>query len=138
MAFTAWEHSLASIQADLKANHTSEDVSNAGRQVVTAARRLKTTLENLNKPNTASGQQAREQLNTLKTELAQTKATVEKTLHTHPTSSAEALARVSTISQELSKVAQDFTMFFGNLKKLDPKSELTQGFQQAPACSPYV
>jgi hypothetical protein len=137
-AFSTWKQSLATITAGLKTNHTSTDLTNAEVNIKNAAKGLETTLKTLGKPGTASVQQAKTELNTLETSLSQTKASVQKTLQTKPTNTAEALADVSTVSAELAKVAQDFSTFVASVQKADPKSDLSQAFKQAPACSSYV
>jgi len=137
-AFSTWKQSLATITAGLKTNHTSTDLTNASVNVKNAAKGLESTLKTLGKPGTAAAQQAKTELNTLETSLSQTKASVQKTLQTKPSNTTEALADVSTVTAELSKVAQDFSNFVASVEKADPKSELSEAFKQAPSCAPYV
>ena len=137
-AFSSWNAGIAQIKSSLRTSHTSTDLKNAASQVRDQAAKLQSTLQALGKPNTASGQQAKEQLNSFKASLSQSKATIQKSLSTPPTSASQALAAVSTVSGELAQVTQNFKLFIGNLKKAEPKSDLTKAFQDAPACAAYV
>jgi len=137
-AFSSWSAGIQQIKSSLHTSHTSTDLKNAASQVKNEVAKLRSTLLALGKPNTASSQQAKEQVNSFEASLSQSKTTIDNTLATRPANVSQALAEVSTVTGEAAKVTQNFKLFIGNLKKLDPKSELSQAFQNAPACSAYV
>src|SRR5262249_46641212 len=94
-AFSTWNAGIQQIKSSLRTNHTSTDLKNAASQVRDQGAKLRSTLSALGKPNTASSQQAKEQLNKFQSSLAQSKAEVDQTLSTKPANASQALAEVS-------------------------------------------
>lgn len=134
-AFTTWKNSLKSIH--LGAHPSSSDVQKAGDEVRDATETLTRSLKGLGKPDTATGEAAKKNLDTLQTVMSKDKEKIEETLKTKPPNAAAALAQVSTVTATLAAMVQNLTLAVGNLKKAEPTGELEKAFQQAPACAPY-
>jgi hypothetical protein len=138
-AFVDWQTSLKHTTSELKGGGvpSSSDLRRAGRQLEDATTTLTRSLKQLGKPDTASGEAAKKNLDTLSTELSQGMDKIQETLKPASSSSAaSALAALSTASATLATMVTDLTQAVDHMKQLDPKGELQHAFQQADACSP--
>ena len=136
-AFVAWQTSLTHITSELKGGGvpSSSDLRQAGRQLEDSTTTLTRSLKQLGKPDTAGGEAAKKNLDTLATELSDGKSKIEETLKS-TSSAAEALGAISTVSATVATMGHDVTATVDDMKQLDPKGELEQAFHQAAACSP--
>ncbi len=134
-AFTTWKTSLKKIH--LGAHPSSSDVQAAGGEVRDATQALTQSLKKLGKPDTATGGAAKENLDTLETAMSNDKEKIEETLKTKPPTAAAGLAQLSTVTASLAAIVHNLNLAVGNLKKLEPTSELEKAFHEAPACAPY-
>lgn len=136
-AFVDWQTSLTHITSELKGGGvpSSSDLRQAGRQFDDATTTLTRSLKQLGKPDTAGGEAAKKNLDTLATELSDGKDKIEEALKS-TSSAAEALGAITTVSATVATMGHNVTATVDDMKQLDPKGELEQAFHQAAACSP--
>jgi hypothetical protein len=137
-SFTTWKKSLESIQTDVTSQPSTSQLQKAGRQVESATETLVQSLKQLGTPETAQGEAAKKNLDTLATSLETGLNKIKQTLSTPTSGAAGALSQISTLSATLSGMANDLKLAGGNLKSFAPSDELKQGFQQSSACKPYM
>jgi hypothetical protein len=134
-AFVDWQ-TLEKIHSDLKGGAPStSDLRQAGRQLEDSTTTLTRSLKQLGKPDTAGGEAAKANLDTLATELSDGKDKIEESLKS-TSSAAEALGALSTVSATVATMGHNVTATVDHMKQLDPKGELEQAFHNADACSP--
>jgi hypothetical protein len=135
-AFSTWKTSLQSIHLGV---HPSEsDLRQAESEVRDATDTLTKSLKELGKPDTAAGQAAKQNVESLTTVLSNDMDKIEKTLKPNPPTAAAALQQISVVSATLASMAHNLTLAFGHLKQADPDGELEKAFHQAKSCSEFV
>jgi hypothetical protein len=109
-------------------------IRQAGRDFDRATKTLTQSLKQLGTPETAQGQAAKKNLDTLVTTLDNGTNKIDDAL----SSSGGVLSQISTISATLATMAGDLKLAGANLNQLAPSSELQQAFHQAGSCKQYV
>lgn len=141
-AFTAWKKSLEGLKSDLKSGGlgglSGDALKKAANQADDATKTLVQSLKKLGVPETANGTTAKKNLTTLENSLTQGLTSIEDALKSGDSSLAGVAATLSTVTTELGTMATALNTSVGNLKQLDPGSDLEQAFKQAPSCSAYV
>lgn len=135
---TTWKKSLQDIETSVTANPSKSAIEKAGQQFETATQTLVHSLKGLGKPDTAQGQAAKQNIETLATTLEDGMNKIKQTLNSNSSGAAGLLSQVSTITATLSAMANNLKMAGNNLKNFAPDSELKQAFEQSSACKPYV
>jgi uncharacterized protein involved in exopolysaccharide biosynthesis len=140
-AFTTWKNSLQDIKTNLTegglSSLSSSQLRQAGRQAESATQTLARSLDKLGKPDTANGQEAKDNLKTLENSLTDSMNTIESAVPRNP-SMADLLSALPTVQTEFTKMSNDLKTAVGNLKQSDPGGELEKAFKDAPSCSAYV
>jgi chromosome segregation ATPase len=137
-AFSTWKASLESIKSSFKnAQPTKSNLRRVERQVEQATTKLARSLKQLGTPNTAAGQQAKKTLQRLSTQFSKNVNKIQQALKATPSSAANALATLSTVSATLATMAQNLSLAAANLKQANVKGEVQQAFKQAPACKAF-
>lgn len=135
-SFTTWKTSLQSIH--LGVHPSRSDVEQAGREVREATNTLTKSLKDLGRPDTAAGQAAKQNIDSLATVLSNDMDKIEQTLKPNPPTAAAALQQISVVSATLASMVHNLTLAFGHLKQADPNGELEKAFHHAKSCSAFV
>ena len=116
-----------------KGDISKSTLSTAGDDLKSATTTFVDSVKALGPPDTASGQQAKDQIDTLANELSTDADTIKSALNdiSSGTGITTAVATISTTAQKMSSQAQTAVT---NLKNLDAKGELKSAFQNAPNC----
>lgn len=134
-SFATWKTSLQSIHVGV---HPSQsDLKQAGRDIEDATKTLTKSLKDLGPPNTAAGQAAKANIDSLATVLSNDMDKIDETLKTSPPTAAAALQQISTVSATLASMVHNLTLAFGRLKQVDPGGELEKAFKQSPSCQQF-
>ena len=107
-----------------------EDIQSAFNQTKDATDTLVSDLDGLGPPETDDGQQAQEQLDSLKTELRQQLDTVEEALR----SGGGVTAIAAQVSTAVSAAANAVNATYQDLQELDPAGELGDAFTNSDDC----
>jgi hypothetical protein len=136
---TTWKTSLGNIKAGVTGSvPTKSQLEKAGQDIVAATKTLTQSLKKLGKPETAQGQAAKQNVDTLATTLENDLNKIQQTLKSSPSGAAGTMSEISTLSATLAAMANSLKLAGENLKEFAPSGELQQAFQQADACKPYV
>ena len=137
-SFTTWKKSLQSIQTSVTSQPSKAALQKAARQVESATETLAQSLKQLGKPETAQGEAAKKNLDTLATTLQTGMNQLRQTLDNAPSGAAGALSQISALTATLTTMANKLKLAGSNLKNFAPSGELQQAFHQAGACRQYV
>ncbi|HSP72720.1 MAG TPA: hypothetical protein VLN26_10145 [Gaiellaceae bacterium] len=134
-ATNTWRQALKDTAASLKDGpYTSAGLQDAAAQVKAATQDYVTALEDLGKPDTQAGQDAKAAVDRLRTQLESGADTMQKA--TEDVSGASGvLNAVSVVSGALVTMGDQVQSTVANLKQLDAKGELERAFSQADACA---
>jgi hypothetical protein len=133
---TTWKQSLESIKTNVASEPSKSALQDAGKQIETATETLVHSLKQLGTPDTAQGEAAKQNLDTLATTLQLGVTKIKDTLNS-PSSGGET-GQIATISTTLSAMANNLKMAGSSLKNFAPSNELKQAFEQSSACKPYI
>jgi hypothetical protein len=116
-----------------KGNISKDSLSTAGDDLKSATTTFVDDIKSLGPPDTASGEQAKQEIDTLATELSTDADTIKSALNDISSGSGitAAVATISTTAQQMGTQAQTTV---NNLKSLDAKGELKSAFENAPNC----
>jgi hypothetical protein len=129
-AISTWEAALKSAAAPVTAGNLSKqsiDKAISGAEAATGE--LKKQLTGLGKPNTSAGQQAKQAITQLSSELQSGVGTIK-----NATSSAVGLSEVSTITGTLATMGGQISSTVATIKKLSGQGELAAAFENASSC----
>jgi len=128
-----WTTAMKSVATNLKSNPTKSGLQDAVDQAEDATKTLSTNVKSLGKPDTASGQQAKDDLNSLADEL---KADVDKIQGSvkGASSVSGAISAGAVASSALVTMGQQVSATFGQLQQLDAKGELEKAFSSSASC----
>ena len=133
-AITTWKSSITSSADSLKGgNLTQDSLKSAGDDVKSATDTLESDLKDLGKPDTQSGQQAKDSLDQLSSDL-NTDSDAIKTAVDGVTDLSGVPAAATTIGTTLQTMQSQVTSTVNSLKQLDAPGELQTAFQQSSAC----
>jgi hypothetical protein len=137
-SFTTWKTSLESAKNEVTSQPSPSQLRKAGRQIERATETLAQSLRQLGTPDTAQGEAAKKNLDTLATNIDSGLNKLKQTLNSSSSGVAGTLAQISTISATLSGMAADLKLAGSNLMNLAPGADLEQAFHQASACQAYL
>ena len=133
-AISTWKTSLTSIESTVKSGGVSKASLNAGvTQATDATKTLADSLKKLGKPNTQAGQQAKDDVDQLSSELTKNAQTIQDAI-TNASGAAGLVTAISTASSTLVTMGNEVSTTIGDLQKLDPKGEIQQAFKQSSSC----
>ncbi len=134
-AVTTWQDSITAAGQSLRDNPSKDGVESAYADVKDATNTLGDDLKAAGKPDTQSGDKAKQELDTLGTQLEDGVATMEDAVAGVSTVN-EALTAVSAVSGTLATMGTQVKTTVDNLRTLDPEGELQSAFDEADACAP--
>jgi hypothetical protein len=138
-SFTTWKTSMGNIKASTTGSLPSKSqLQKAGQDIVSATQTLAKSLKELGKPETAQGQAARQNVDTLATTLQNDVDKIQQTLKSSPSGTAGTMSTITTLSTTVAAMAGNLKLAGENLKNFAPSGELQQAFHQADACKPYI
>jgi DNA repair exonuclease SbcCD ATPase subunit len=137
-SFTTWTKSLESIKTSVTSQPSKSALQQAEKQVESATQKLAQSLKQLGTPDTAQGEAAKKNLDTLATTLQTGMNQLKETLNSNSSGAAGTLAQISAITATLSTMAGKLKLAGGNLKNFAPSGELRDAFEQAAACKKYI
>jgi ABC-type transporter Mla subunit MlaD len=133
-AISTWKTSLTSIESTVKSGGVTKDSLNAGvTQATDATKTLADSLKKLGKPDTPSGQQAKDDVDQLSTELSKNAQTIKDAI-TNASGAAGLVTAIATASSTLVTMGNEVSTTIADLQKLDPKGEIEQAFKQSSSC----
>jgi chromosome segregation ATPase len=133
-AIVKWKDSVSSATQQLKGGNLSKETlqSTAG-DVEDATKTLSDDLKDLGKPDTESGQKAKDAVQQLSEEVDQSRETIEQAVD-GATDAASTLNAVSVAGSTLGSLLTELGNAVDNLSQLDPSGELRDAFAQADSC----
>ncbi len=134
-SITTWTSSLSSIADSLKGGGvpTKESLSSAVDDAKGATSDFTSSLGDLGKPDTEAGQQAKDSVDQLSTQIDEDIATIEDAVD-GATGVSGIVNAVQVISATVSKAGSQVTDTLTSFQDLDAKGELESAFKDAPAC----
>ena len=133
-AVSTWKTSLTDIASTVKSGGVSQDsLNSAATQAKDATSTLADSLKKLGKPDTQAGQQAKDDVDQLSSELSKNVQTIQDAI-SNASGAAGLLTAVSTASATLVTMGNEVSTTLTDLQKLDPKGEIQQAFKQSSSC----
>ena len=133
-SITTWKAAITSAADSVKSDPTMTGLQTAADDATSATQTLASDLKGLGKPDTPSGQQAKDSLDTLSTNLQQDVATIESAIK-DASGVSGALTATSTVTGTLGMMRTQITTTFTDLQGLDAKGELKTAFANSSACN---
>ena len=131
---TTWQASIKSAAGSLASNPTKNGLQTAAGDVKSATDTLASDVKGLGKPDTASGQQAKDSLDKLSTSLQQDVATIENDVK-GASGVSGLLAAAPKVTATLAAMGTEVKTTFASLQGLDAKGELKSAFASSSACN---
>ena len=115
---------------------TASTISTEAQSAVTATRELATNLKGDKPPSTDEGQQAKQQIDSLATNLQATATKAKQTVESAQGESAsQALQTLSSLAPDLRSLAQQVSSTFSSIQA--SSSTLKKGFDKADSCKQF-
>ena len=133
-SITTWQAAIKSAAGSVKSDPTKNGLQTAAGDAKSATETLASDLKGLGKPDTASGQQAKDSLDQLSTSLQKDVTTIENTVKGISGLSG-VLAAVPTVTATLATMETEVKTTFTSLQGLDAKGELKSAFASSSACT---
>ena len=135
-AITTWSTSVQQAGQKLKGGNLSkDDLKTTTTEIKNATSTFADDLKSLGKPNTDAGQQAKDAIDELSSEVRADVDKLQKTVNDAAGSGTQgAVAAASGIATSLSTMSTQIASASSKLQQADAKGELEQGFKDAPAC----
>jgi hypothetical protein len=128
-----WTTTLKSVSSSVKSNPTKAGLQDGVTQMKDATKTLSENAKSLGKPDTQSGQAAKDAVSQLSTELSKDVDTV-NTAVDNASGATGVVSALTTVSSTLVTMGQQVSATFGQLQKLDVKGELEKAFSQSASC----
>ena len=131
---TTWKESIQSAVSPLKSgNITKDSVQTAFNDFKSSTDTFVKSIKGLGKPNTDAGDQAKQDVDSLSTQIDDGVNSIKSTVK-GITNVTTALAAATSVSSTLSSMTGSVQQTFQSLQQLDAKGELTTAFQNADSC----
>jgi hypothetical protein len=128
-----WTTTMKSVATGVKSNPTKSGLKDAATQAQDATKTLSSNVKSLGKPDTQSGQQAKDDLNSLADQLSADVDKIQSSLNS-ASGVAGAITAGSVVSSTLLTMGQQVSATFAELQKLDAKGELEKAFSSSANC----
>jgi len=132
-ALTTWTSSVRSATNSLKSNPSKDGLKSATGDIKSASDTLVGDLKGLGKPDTKAGQDAKDAVDQLSSEIEQDVKDMQSSIG-GASGAQGVLTAASSISATLSKMGNQINSAASKLDSADPSGELKQAFQNASAC----
>jgi hypothetical protein len=134
-AVTTWQDSITQAGQSLRNNPSKEGLESAFTDAKDATTSLSDDLKSAGTPDTESGEQARQALDTLGTQLDDGVAKMQDSVDGVSTVN-QALTAVSAVSGTLATMGTQIQTTVDDVRTLDAQGELQQAFNEADSCAP--
>ena len=132
-SLTTWKDSIDSVVNELKQNPTRDQLETATSDTKDATDTLVDDLKGLGKPDTEAGDQAKQTVDTLTTQVEDGVDTVEQAVD-DASGASGMLNAISVASSTHATLLQQITAAVEKLRGLDPGSELESAVQDSSSC----
>jgi hypothetical protein len=126
-SLSTWSDSVTAATESIKDNPSADGLQSAVDDIKQATTTLTGELKGLGKPDTEGGQQAKDAIDQLATDLESAVAEIES-------AAGGGLAALSTVSGSLATVSGQVSSTFDQLEQLDAGEELQTAFEDADSC----
>jgi phage-related protein len=133
-AFVAWNNSVTDAGQGIRDNPSEEGIRTAGEQIQSATQTLADDLRGLGRPDTESGQQAKDAIDQLATNLDTSLQKIDEAMDS-ASGTAGAVTAASTIGTSLTEMADHVSTAFQQLQEIDAQGELQSAFEQGDSCA---
>jgi hypothetical protein len=133
-AFVAWNNSITDAGQGIRDNPSEEGIRTAGEQIQSATQTLADDLRGLGKPDTESGQQAKDTIDQLATNLDTSLQKINEAMD-NVSGTTGAVTAASTIGTSLVEMADHVSTSFQQLQEIDAQGELQSAFEQGDSCA---
>jgi hypothetical protein len=133
-SITTWQTAVKSAAGSVTSDPTKSGLQKAAGDAQAATQTLASDLKGLGKPDTQDGQQAKDSLDKLSTNLQQDVATIESAVK-GASGVTGALTAVSTVTGTLTTMRTQIKTTFTDLQGLDAKGELNTALTNSSACN---
>ncbi len=133
-AFNNWQSSITAAGQAVGDNPSEEGIKTAGDQIRTATQTLADDLRALGRPDTESGQQAKEAMDQLATNLETSLQKITDAVD-NASGTAGAVAAATAISNNLVEMGNQVSTASQKLQDIDAQGELEDAFAQADSCA---
>lgn len=133
-AFVNWNNSITDAGQAIKDNPTEEGINSAGDEIRSATQTLADDLRGLGRPDTETGQQAKDTIDQLVTSLDTSLQKIRDAMD-NASGTAGAVTAASTIGTSLVTMADHVSTAFGQLEDIDTQGELQSAFESADSCA---
>ena len=96
---------------------------------------LQDSLENLGRPSTSDGKQAKKAVQNLSDDLSKNVAAIQEVLTPPPSTPSEIASAFADIGSQIQKAVSQTKSTANTLKGLKPNGALQKAFQSTPACT---
>jgi phage-related protein len=133
-AFTTWSNSITDAGQSVGSNPSEEGIKTAGDEIQSATQTLADDLRGLDRPDTDSGQQAKDAIDQLATNLDASLQKI-KTATDNASGTSGAVTAATAIANTLVEMGNQVSTTSQQLKTIDAGGELQQAFGQAGSCA---
>jgi hypothetical protein len=135
-SITTWSNSVKEAGNSLKSGNLQEgDLKNATSEIKSATSKFSDDLKSLGKPDTDAGQEAKDAIDQLSTEIKKDVDTLQSAVNDAVGQGGKgAVSAASSIATSLSTMSTQIAAAASKLQQADAKGDLEQGFRDAPAC----
>jgi phage-related protein len=132
-AISTWTSSISTATESLRSSPTQEGLQSAVDDVKSATQTFADDLKSLGKPDTESGQEAKDSLDKLADDLQTDMQQIESDVD-EASGVSGLVTAVTAISTTLATMGTQITSTFQGLENLDASGDLEEAFQQADSC----
>ena len=133
-AFANWNSSISEAGQSVTDNPTEDGIRTAGDEIRSATQTLADDLRGLERPDTESGQQAKDATDELATNLDASLQKITDAMDNASGTSA-AVEAATTIGTTLVEMGNQVSATFQQLEQVDAQGELQSAFEQADSCA---
>ena len=133
-AITTWQSALATAVDSVKSNPTQDGLQTAVDDAKSATDTLESDLEDLGKPDTDAGQQAKELVDQLSTSLQDGADTIEEAI-SGVSDAAGVPAAAATVTSTLTSMKTEVDTTVTSIQALDAQGELKDAFTSSSECA---
>ena len=133
-AFVTWNNSITDAGQGIRDNPSEEGIRTAGEQIQSATQTLADDLRGLGRPDTESGQQAKDTIDQLATNLDTSLQKINEAMD-NASGTTGAVTAASTIGTSLAEMADHVSTAFQQLQEIDAQGELQSAFEQGDSCA---
>jgi phage-related protein len=133
-AFTTWQSSIQDAGQSVGDNPSEEGIKTAGDQIKAATQTLADDLKGLGRPDTESGQQAKQAMDELATSLESSLQKITDAID-NASGTAGAVAAATAIGNDLVDMGNQVSTASQKLQDIDAQGELADAFAQADSCA---